>query len=153
MTLRHHLVTMTIGECLAKTNQITINVLIAFVVWIMFFHSTSCNAFVLGVQAFQSPKTPSKIDSYSFKTISKYRYSIDKKSQIDGEESLILFTNNGPAISTSSFLQLPNNNPAITTLSFLQHPYDSPAKQRPVPNDDNPAITTSSFLQFLSSPN
>ena len=32
----------------------------------------------------------------------------------------ILFLNNGPAITTSSFLQLPN---------------DSPAKQRPVPHD------------------
>jgi hypothetical protein len=49
---------------------------------------------------------------------------------------------NGPAITTSSFLQLPNNSeqlsvsdngPAITTSSFLQVPNDSPAKQTPVP--------------------
>jgi hypothetical protein len=91
----------------------------------VFFHSTSCNAFTLGVQAFQSPKTPSKT---------------------------ILFTNNGPEITTSSFLQLADNSPAITTLSFLQPPNDSPAKQHPVPNDDNPAITTSSFLQLFQVP-
>jgi hypothetical protein len=49
---------------------------------------------------------------------------------------------NGPAITTSSFLQLPNNSeqlsvsdngPAITTSSFLQVPNDSPAKQTPFP--------------------
>jgi hypothetical protein len=36
----------------------------------------------------------------------------------------ILFTNNGPAITTSSFLQLPNDRPAHF-------------KQLPVPNDDS----------------
>jgi hypothetical protein len=57
-----------------------------FLVWIVFFHSTICNAFFFGVQASQrSPKTPSKT---------------------------ILFLNNGPAIITSSFLQLPNDGPA-----------------------------------------
>jgi hypothetical protein len=66
---------MTNGESLAKINQRTIHSLITFLVWIMFFHSTSCNASVFGVQASQrSPKT-----------------------------------NNGPATTTSSFLQLPND--------------------------------------------
>jgi hypothetical protein len=75
---------MTNGKSLAKTNQRTINALIAFLEWIVFFHSTSCNAFVLGVQAFQSPKTPSKT---------------------------ILITNNGRAVTTLSFFQLPNDSP------------------------------------------
>jgi hypothetical protein len=61
MTLRHHLVTMTNGESLAKTNQRTIHSLITFLVWIVFFHSTSSNAFVFGIQASRrSPKMPSK---------------------------------------------------------------------------------------------
>ncbi len=86
MTLRHHLVTMTNGESLAKTNQRTINALIAFLVWIVFFHSTSCNSFIFGVQAsWRSPKTLSKT---------------------------IQLTNNCPATTTSSFLQLPNEVPA-----------------------------------------
>jgi hypothetical protein len=81
----------------------------------VFFHSTSCNAFVFGVQAFQrSPKTPSKT---------------------------IQLTNNGPAIATSTLLQLPN---------------DSLAKLHPVPNDNSaltilqiciPTTTTSTGLQ------
>jgi hypothetical protein len=51
----------------------------------VFFHSTSCNAFVFGVQASQrNPKTPSKT---------------------------IQLTNNGPATTTSSFLQLLNDGP------------------------------------------
>jgi hypothetical protein len=112
MALRHHLVTMTNGESLAKINQRTIFALIAFLVWIMSFHSISCNAFVLGVQAsLRSPKMPSK-----------------------------LFLNNGPAITTSSFLQIPN---------------DSPAKQCPVPHNgpahfkllSGPMTTTSTGLQ------
>jgi hypothetical protein len=86
MTLRHHLLTMKNGKSLAKTIQSTIHSLITFLVWIVFIHSTSCNAFVFGVQASQrSPKMPSKT---------------------------ILFLNNGPAIITSSFLQLPKDNPA-----------------------------------------
>jgi hypothetical protein len=115
---------MTNGKSLAKMNQRSINALITFLVWIVFFHSTSRNAFVLGVQASQSPKMPSKT---------------------------ILFTNNGPASTTSSFLQLPNdgpvhfkqlpvlNSPAITTSSFLQLPNDNPAhfEQFPVPNDNS----------------
>jgi hypothetical protein len=76
---------MTNGKFLAKTNQRTINALIPFLVWIVFFHSTSCNPLVLGVQASRrSPKMPSKT---------------------------ILFTHNGHAIATSSFLQLPHNSP------------------------------------------
>jgi hypothetical protein len=98
----------------AKTNQKTIQSHIAFLVWILSFHSTSCNAFVLGVQASQrSPKMPS---------------------------TTIQLTNNGPAITTSSFLQLPN---------------DSPAKQPPVPHNGPahfkqlsvPMTTTSTGLQ------
>ncbi len=88
---------MTIGESSAKTNWRTINALIAFLVWIMFFNSESCNAFILEVQAFWSPKTPSK---------------------------MILFANNGSAITTSSVLQLPNEGPAHF-------------KQLPVPNDNS----------------
>jgi hypothetical protein len=100
---------MRIGKSLAKTNQRTINALIAFLVWIMFFHSASCNAFVFGVEAFQSPKTPSKT---------------------------ILFTNNDLANTTSSFLQLPYNSSAITTSSFLQLPNDkSSFKQLSVPHN------------------
>ncbi len=114
MTLRHHLVTMTNGEFLAKMNQRTMFALIACLVWIVSFYSTSCDAFVLGVQAsWRSPKTTNKT---------------------------ILFLNNGPAITTSSFLQLP---------------YDSPAKQCPVPHNGPahfkqisvPMTTTSTGLQ------
>ncbi len=105
MTLRHHLVTMTNGESLAKINQRTIFALIVFLVWIVSFHSTSCNAFVLGVQAsWRSPKMPSKT---------------------------ILLLNNGPAIIISSFLQLPNDSPA----KQCPVPHDGPAhfKQLYVP--------------------
>ena len=50
---------------------------------------------------------------------------------------------------------VPNNGPAITTSSFLQLPNDSPAKQRPVPHDSParfkqlsvPMTTTSTGLQ------
>jgi hypothetical protein len=72
-------------------------------VWILSFHSTSCDAFVLGVQASQqSPKMPSKT---------------------------IQLTNNGPAITTSSFLKLPKDSlthfkqlsvPMTTTSTGLQ---------------------------------
>jgi hypothetical protein len=93
MILRHHLVTMTNGKSLVKTNRRTMHSLIAFLVLIVFFHSASCNAFVFGVQASQrSPKMPSKT---------------------------ILFLNNGPAIATSSFLQLPQDSPAHFKQTFL----------------------------------
>jgi hypothetical protein len=108
MTLRHHLVIMTNGKSLAKMTQRTVHSLIAFLVRIMFFHSTSCRAFVLGVQASQrSPKVP------------------------------------------STTIQLTNNSPAITTSSFLQLPNDSPAKQPPDPQD-NPASFMSIFLPQLT---
>ncbi len=99
---------------MAKMNQRTKFALITFLVWILSFHSTSCNSFILGVQASQrSPKTPS---------------------------TTIQSTNNSPAITTSSFLQLPN---------------DSPAKQHPVPHNGPahfkqpsvPMTTTSTGLQ------
>ncbi len=52
---------MTNGKSLAQMNQRTIFALIAFLVWIVSFHSTCCNAFVFGIQASQrSPKMPSK---------------------------------------------------------------------------------------------
>jgi hypothetical protein len=101
---------MTNGKSLAKTNQRTIHSLNPFFVWIMFFHSTCCNAFVFGVQASQrSPKTPSKT---------------------------IQLSNNGPATTTSSFLQLPNDGPvhfehfhiptnATNTATRLRIHYDS----------------------------
>jgi hypothetical protein len=75
---------MTNGKPLAKTNQRTFFALIMFLVWIVSFHSTSWNVFVFGVQASQrSLKMPSKTNQ---------------------------LTNNGPAITTSSFLQLPKDN-------------------------------------------
>jgi hypothetical protein len=77
---------MTNGKSLTKTNQRTIFALIAFLVWILSFHSTSCNEFVFRVQSSQrSSKMPSKT---------------------------IQLTNNGPANTTSSFLQFPNDCPA-----------------------------------------
>jgi hypothetical protein len=71
----------------------------------VFFHSTNCNSYVLGVQDFQSPKT---LVPFSFKTILKNKsHAIDK----------ISVPNDGPlltAITTSSFKQL--NVPTIATL-------------------------------------
>jgi hypothetical protein len=93
MTLRHHLVTMTNGKSLAKTNQRIFFALIMFLVWIMFFHSTSCNAFAFGVHTSRrSPNMPSKT---------------------------VQLTNNGPAIATSSFLQLPHEGPAHFKQTFV----------------------------------
>ena len=137
MTSKHYLVTMTNGDSLTKTNRGTMNSLIVFLLWIVFFHSTSCNAFVFGVQSFQSQKMLNKIDFFIFETISKNgnSHAIDKMSQIKEEERLILLPNNGPATETSSFLQHPNN--------------DGPAqfKQLSVSNDGR-AITTLSFLHL-----
>ncbi len=121
---------MKIGKSLAKTNQRTINALIVFLVWMVFFYSTNCNAFVLGVQASQSPKTPSKT---------------------------ILYTNNGPANATSSFLQLPNDGPA----HFEQLPVlndDSAFKQLSVPHngpahfEQLPVLDDNSAFKQLSVP-
>ncbi len=67
MTSKQHLVTMTIGVSLVKMNQGTVSTLITFLVWIVFFHSTNCNAFIFGVQALQSPTTLNKIDFFSFR--------------------------------------------------------------------------------------
>jgi hypothetical protein len=103
---------MTNGESLAKMNQRIIFALILFLVWIVFFHSTSCNAFVFRVQASQiSPKMPSKI------------ILLQNDRSVHFKQLHVL--NNGPAIITSSFLQLPNV---------------SPAKQHPVSNDDSALI-------------
>ncbi len=57
-------------------------------------------------------------------------------------------TNDGPA-STIKQLSVPDKGPAITTSSFLQLPNDSPAKQPPDPHDD-PASFMSIFLSQLT---
>ena len=150
-------------------NQGTTNAFIVFLVWILFYHSTKWNAIVLGVQALRNPTTRNKIDSFSFKTISKNgnSHATDKMSQIKEEEILILLPNNGPATVTSSFLQLPNNDGpaqfkqlsvsnndcAITTLSFL-HLYVPFRKMTCtnlllLPVWDNPAVTTVTHAQNL----
>jgi hypothetical protein len=56
-------------------------------------------------------------------------------------------TNDGPT-SNIEQLSVPNNGPAITTSSFLQLPNDSPAKQPPDPHD-NSASFMSIFLSQL----
>ncbi len=57
-------------------------------------------------------------------------------------------TNDGPA-STIEQLSVPDNGPAITTSSFLQLPNDSPVKQPPDPHND-PASFMSIFLSQLT---
>jgi hypothetical protein len=52
---------MAIGKSLAKMNQGTINALIAFLVRIVFFLSSSCNAFVLGVQVFAAQRHQARL--------------------------------------------------------------------------------------------
>jgi hypothetical protein len=118
---------MTIGESSSKRNRGTINALIAiiaFCVWILFFHSTSCNGNAFKLQAWQrwTHKTSHKIDSFSFETISnsenafsfemisKCRKStFDKISHINNEESLILqLSNNSPVFEQ---LFVPNYGP------------------------------------------
>ena len=103
---------MIIGKSLAKMNRGTTNAFIAFLVWIVFFHSTSCNAFVLGVQALRNPKTLNKIDSFSFKTISKNRNS----HAIDKMNSSVL---NPATHATSLFLLRNKDNLEIMTPSLL----------------------------------
>jgi hypothetical protein len=56
-------------------------------------------------------------------------------------------TNDDPA-STIEQLSVPDNGPAITTSCFLQLPNDSPAKQPPDPHND-PASFMSIFLSQL----
>ncbi len=99
--------------------------------WIIFFHSTSCNAFVLGVQALRNPKTLNKIDSFSFKTISKNGNS----HAIDEMNSSAL---NPVTHATSLFLLRNKDNSEIVTPSLLL-PF----------NQDNPAITTATHAQNL----
>ena len=124
---RHHLVTTTVGKSLAKMNQGTINALIAFLVWIVFFHSSSCNAFVLGVQVFCSPKTPSKINnalsfggksnkSFNNETVSSFQLVVASVANNFLKGS----TNNSPEKATllsSSFLSLTTT--ALLVSSFL----------------------------------
>ena len=133
---RHHLVTTRIGKSLVKMNQWTINALIAFLVWIVFFHSSSCNAFVLGVQVFCSPKTPSKINnalsfggksnkSFDNETVSSFQLVVASVAT----KFLKGSTSNSPAFEqlpvpndhSTAFKQLSvsNDGRAITALSFL----------------------------------
>jgi hypothetical protein len=141
MTLRHHLVTMTNGESLAKMNQRTNFALITFLVWILSFHSTSCNAFIFGVHAFQSPKTPSKINnplsfggksnkSFDNETVSTFQLVVVSVAN----KYLKGSTNNSPAFEP---LPVPNNSPA-SIIEQLSVPNDGPAftiEQLSVPND------------------
>ncbi len=144
--------TMTNGESLAKMNQRTNFALITFLVCILSFHSTSCNAFIFGVQAFQSPKTPSKINnalsfggksnkSFDNETVSTFQLVVVSIAN----EYLKGSTNDSPAFEP---LPVPNNSPAFEQLLV---PNDSPAsiiKQLSVPRDC-PAST----IEQLSVPN
>jgi hypothetical protein len=140
MTLRHHLVTVTNGKSLEKMNQRTNFALITFLVWILSFHSTSCNAFIFGVQAFQSPKTPSKINnalsfdsksnkSFNNETVSTFQLVVISVTN----EYLKGSTNNSPA-SIIEQLSVPNDGPA-STIEQLSVSNDGPAhfKQHSVP--------------------
>jgi hypothetical protein len=118
-------------KSLAKMNQGTTNASIAFLVLIMFFHSSSCNAFVLGVQALRNPKMLNKIDSFSFEMISKNGNS----HAIDEMNSSAL---NPVTHVTSLFLLHNEDNSEIMTPSLLL-PF----------NQDNPAITMATHAQNL----
>ena len=109
--------------------------------WIVFFHSSSCNAFVLGVQVFCSPKTPSKINNalsfggklnkfFNNETVSSFQLVVASVAN----EFLKSSTNNSPEKGSPAFEQLPvpndhcsafkqlsvsNGGRAVTTLSFL----------------------------------
>jgi hypothetical protein len=117
-----------------KMNRGTMNSLITFLLWVVFFHSTSCNAFIFSVQDFQSPKTPSMSGFNSFKTFSKNgKFEsfkvINGMFQIDKEKSLIL--------------SVPNDGPALVQLSV---PLDGPAstfEQLSVLNDISRQLLTS----------
>jgi hypothetical protein len=122
---------MTIGKSLAKMNQGTTNAFIVFLVWIVFFHSTSCNAFVLGVQALRNPKTLNKIDSFSFKTILKNGNS----HAINKMNSNAL---NQATHATSLFVLRDKDNSEIETPSILL-PFDQ----------DNSAIMTATHASLL----
>jgi hypothetical protein len=157
---------MTIGKSLAKMNRGTTIAFIVPLVWIVFFHSTSCNAFVLGVQALRNPKMLNKIDSFSFETISKNgnSHTIDEmissalnpathttslfllqdkdNSEITTPSLLLPFDQNNSAImtatQTSLFLIRDKDNSEIVTPSLL-FPF----------NQDNSAITTATHAQNL----
>jgi hypothetical protein len=134
---------MAIGKSLTKINQGRINALIGFLVWIVFFHSSSCNAFVLGVQVFCSPKTPSKINnalsfggksnkSFDNETVSSFQLVVAFVSNKFLKDS----TNYSPEKGSPSFKQLPvpnDHNPAFKQLSV---------------SNDGHAITTLSFLHL-----
>jgi hypothetical protein len=124
-------VTMTIGKSLAKMNQGITYAFITFLVQIVFYHSTSCNVFILGVQALRNPKRLNKIDFFSFETISKNRNS----HAINKMNSSVL---NPVTHATSPFLLRDEDNSEIMTPSLLL-PF----------NQDNPAITTATHAQNL----
>jgi hypothetical protein len=124
-------------------NQGTINALIAFLVWIVFFHSSSCNAFVLGVQVFCSPKTPSKINnalsfggksnkSFNNETVSSFQLVVASITN----KFLKGSTNDSPEKGSPAFEQLP-----------VPNDHSSAFKQLSVSNDGR-TITTLSFLQL-----
>jgi hypothetical protein len=164
---------MTNGKSLAKMNQRTNFALITFLVWILSFQSTCCNSFIFGVQAFQSPKTPGKINnalsfgrksnkSFDNETVSTFQLvvvSIANKYLKGSTNDSPAFEplpvpNNSPAFEP---LPVPNDSPAFeplpvpnNSLAFekLLVPNDSPAfEQLLVPNDAH-AITTLSFLHL-----
>ncbi len=157
---------MTIGKSLAKLSRGTTNAFIAFLVWIVFFHSTSCNAFVLGVQALRNPKTLNKIDSFSFETISKNRnsHAINEMNSsalkpATHATSLFLLCNKDNSEITTPSLLLPfdQDNSAIMTATqtslFLLRDEDNskivtPSLLFPF-NQDNSAITTATHAQNL----
>jgi hypothetical protein len=113
--------------------QGTINALIAFLVWIVFFHSSSCNAFVLGVQVFHSPQTPSKINNFGIKSNKSFNNETVSSFQLVVASVATKFlkgsTSNSPAFEqlpvpndhSTAFKQLSvsNDGRAITALSFL----------------------------------
>jgi hypothetical protein len=141
---------MIIGKSLAKMNRGTTNAFIAFLVWIVFFYSTSCNAFVLGVQALRNPKTLNKYDSISFETISKNgnSHAIDEMNSsalnpATHETSLFLLRDkdNSEIVTPSLLLPFDQDNSAIMTATHasLLLPF----------NQDNPAIMTATQAQNL----
>ncbi len=100
-------------------NQRTIHSLIVFLVWIVFFHSTSCNAFVLGIQASQrSPKMPSKTIQLSNDSPAKQR-----PVPIDNSALTILLI--CPTTTTSTGLQASNNR--HSSLNDITEPQAFPA--------------------------
>jgi hypothetical protein len=123
---------MTNGESLAKMNQRTNFSLITFLVWILSFHFTSCNAFIFGVQAFQSPKTPSKINN-ALSFGNKSNKSFDNETVSTFQLVVVSITN--------KYLKGPTNDSPASIIEQLSVPNDGPAstiEQLSVP-DDGPA--------------